>query len=108
MIEKVIYNRSVIFHELKPSSIDLQLEKNNEEKKCVVEMPLTPKKEELKFHIVIEFEESSSSSESSKEEEPQPHPLPMMRSTCEKKKIKRYGFSMLDENCAYDLITNVD
>jgi hypothetical protein len=30
------------------------------------------------------------------------------RSTHEKQQIERYGFSMLDTNCAYTLITNVD
>ena len=67
--EKVLYSRSVIFHELKPSTLNIQSEEKSKDKKDVVEIPLTPNKEELKIQNVPKTEESSSSSESSEEEQ---------------------------------------
>lgn len=65
-IEKVLYSRSVIFHELKPSTIDLW-PKKEEKQKEVVQIPSTPKKE-LRAPSGLDDEKSSRRFESSKEE----------------------------------------
>lgn len=46
VIEKVLYRRSVFFPEQKPSTIDLQLEKEEKQKEVVQILP-TPKQVEL-------------------------------------------------------------
>ena len=45
--EKVLYSRSVIFYELKPSIVDLQSKKEEKKKKEVVHFPTKSKEEEL-------------------------------------------------------------
>lgn len=106
--EKVLYNRSVIFHELKTTSVYMQSEKIEKEE-VEVEIPLTPEKEELQTPCVPEGEESSTSSDSSSQEkEQEPPPQPLKRSTQERRQPDRYGFSLLDTNCVYALVTNID
>lgn len=78
--EKVLYSRSVIFHELKPSIVDLQLEKEEKHKKEVVHIPTTSKEEELRAPDGLDNEESLSSFESTAEEQ-EPEPQTLRRST---------------------------
>lgn len=111
---KVSFSRSVIFHEMKPMSLDHKIEKKGEAK---VEVP--PVKEESPKRP--EDEESSSSSSSSKEEhdnephgEPQKASTPKLRrSTRERRQPERYtpnkySHSMLNVNCAYALLVDTD
>lgn len=109
-----MYNRSVIFHELKPMSLDHNIGKKGEAK---VEIPLA-KEESPK---IPEDEESSGSSSSFEEEhydeplvEPQEASTPeLRRSTQERRKPNRYtpnkySHSMLNVNCAYALLADTD
>lgn len=73
--KKVLFNNSVIFREMRPFTIVLQLEK--EEKKEVVQVPLTPKIDELYTHFKPNNEEISRSFWSFEENEPQPRQLRM-------------------------------
>lgn len=73
-VQKVLYNTSVTFKEMKPSTIDLQPEKEEKQKEVVQILP-TLKKDELHTLVGPDDEESSSSSKSSKEEETQVQPL---------------------------------
>ena len=90
--EKVLYSRSVIFCELKPSTIILQSEKEEKQKKEVVHLPTTSKGEELRTLYRIENEESLSSFGSS-EEEQEPKPQTLRRSTRDRQQPDRFGYS---------------
>jgi hypothetical protein len=104
-VKKVLYSKSVIFKEMKPSIIDLQ-PKEEEKQKEVVQISSTPMKDELCTLVELDDEESSSSYESFEEEEPQPQQL--RRSTHVKWKLERFGYSLLDSSCIFSLITNTD
>ena len=106
---KVLYRRNVIFRDLTSSPIVLQPDEK-EKKEDIVQFPLTPEKTEQKDHVWSNDEESSSSFDSSEEEEKeeQPQPQPLRRSTRVRKQPKRFDYSMLDSNCTFALITNID
>lgn len=91
---------------MKPSTVDLYLEKE-EKKKEVVQIPPTLKRDELHTPGGPDDEESSSSSDSSKEEQ-EPQPQSLRRSTQKRWQLKRFGYSMLDSSCIFTLIANTN
>lgn len=74
IVEKVLYSRSVIFRVLKPSTIDLQVEKEEKQKNLEVDqIPPTPERVELHIPMGPDNKESSNNSKSLEEEQdPQP------------------------------------
>ena len=73
MTGKVLYRKNIIFRELTPSTIVLQLDEK-EKKEEIVQLPPTPEKTEQKDHVGSNDEESSSSFGSLEEEEGKPQP----------------------------------
>jgi hypothetical protein len=130
LTEKVLYSRSVIFHEMKPTSLE-QPEKT-EKRKEAVQIPLASRREVCQTPNQVENEnpelpededeESSSDHTTEEEHDPEPHvepqeasPQEVRRSTRERRQPDRYGYSperfnysMLNVNCAYALLTDVD
>jgi hypothetical protein len=101
--QNIIHSRSVIFREIKPSSITLQKKQSKHED--VIQFPSTIEKVESRPMDRQEFEEIPSSFESSENEEEPPNHL-FRRSTRHRQPPKRY--SLNDWRCIFSLNTNMD
>jgi hypothetical protein len=101
-----LYRRNVIFREVKPSPIVVQLEED--EKKLVVQLPPKTKKvepeNEQEVHDGPDEEEGS---ESLEEEEETP-PQTLRRSTGQRRKPNMYNYSPSDFICIFSLFANID